>query len=182
MARSRERPSPVREPKPGPRRFTLGTDDRPEPLCRCRARALLLALRPRPIAMGSFMYNPTTGDLSLSSKTILTLAPRQLLLPQHKHGWRRVHPGAHSGSVLIKVNGVIDGGGGSFANLTNDPANLRMESSYKGSRGIRSAAATSVLHDLCARYRRAVEGWRNDLWRGRWKDVVDVGRRGAALR
>ncbi len=151
----------------------LGTDGT---LWRCRPRALLLPVQARSLVDGKFTYNPSTGDLSVSAQG-------------HRHPCA---PGAYcfrsitmgggasirvtTGPVMIKVNGVLDAGGGSFANLTTIPANLRIESSYTGSQGVTLGGGNNAYFTLYAPGTDVtVEGWRNDLWRGRWKDVVDAG-------
>jgi len=98
---------------------------------------------------GKFTYNPTTGDLTLGSKTTVTLAAGD-------YCFRNIVMGGGasirvmSGQVLIRVNGIIDAGGGSFTNLTSIPTNLRIESSYQGSQGVALGGGNNAFFTVYA--------------------------------
>ena len=64
------------------------------------------------------------------------LSAATLLLRLDYHDRRPIIQVAATGPVTIRVNGMIDAGGGSFANLTARPANLRIESAYTGNGGV----------------------------------------------
>jgi len=99
---------------------------------------------------GKFTYT-AAGDLSLGSKTILTLAASG-----SPYCFRNITMGGGSsirvmsGPVLIRVNGIIDAGGGSFANLTTIPTNLRIESNYAGSLGVTLGGGNNAFFTLYA--------------------------------
>ena len=58
--------------------------------------------------------------------------------------------GLTTGQALVRVNGVIDAGGGSFANLTSIPTNLRIESSYTGNQGVALGGGNNAFFTLYA--------------------------------
>jgi len=56
----------------------------------------------------------------------------------------------NAGPVTIKVTGTIGSTGGSFANLTAIPANLRIESSYTGNGGVSLGGGNNSFFTLYA--------------------------------
>ena len=84
---------------------------------------------------GNYSYNPKNGTLSANGQTVLIFAPgtycfRSITL----NGGATIQ--VNAGPVIIKLTGAVAAAGGSFANLTAIPANLRIESSYTGNGGV----------------------------------------------
>jgi uncharacterized repeat protein (TIGR01451 family) len=97
---------------------------------------------------GSYSYNASTGDLSLSGVNVATLA----------NGTYCFHNLSVTSSSQLKVNGPVTirltgtlstGGAASINNTTLNPSNLRILSSYTGSNGVsfgNSASAHLVVY------------------------------------
>ncbi len=92
---------------------------------------------------GTYTYNASTGDLSLSGVNIATLA----------NGNYCFHNVTVSGSSQLKVNGLVvikmtgtlnTSGASSVPNTTSIPSNLRILSSYTGSNGVNFGASSNV--------------------------------------
>jgi hypothetical protein len=83
---------------------------------------------------GNYKYDPATGSLTVAGNAVVRLAG------DYCFGSITITGGAvmqvETGPVTIRVNGVINAGGGSFANSTARPTNLRIESSYTGVGGV----------------------------------------------
>ncbi len=84
---------------------------------------------------GSYSYNASTGDLTLSGINVATLA-------SGTYCFRNVTLSNSaqlnvSGPVVIKMTGTLNVGGASYVNNTTSiPGNLRVLSSYSGSNGV----------------------------------------------
>ncbi len=84
---------------------------------------------------GSYSYNASTGDLTLSGINVATLA-------SGTYCFRNVTVGNSaqlnvSGPVVIKLTGTLNVGGAAHVNNTTSiPGNLRILSSYSGSNGV----------------------------------------------
>jgi len=87
---------------------------------------------------GNYKYDAATGALSVAGNAVVKLSDAQL--GGYCFGSITITGGAVmeviTGPVTIHVNGVINAGGGSFANATAKAANLRIESSYTGAGGV----------------------------------------------
>ena len=92
---------------------------------------------------GTYTYNASTGDLSLSGVNIATLA----------NGTYCFHNVTLTNSAQLKVNGLVvikltgtlnTSGATSLNNTTAIPANLRILSSYTGSNGVSFGNSTNV--------------------------------------
>jgi uncharacterized repeat protein (TIGR01451 family) len=84
---------------------------------------------------GTYSYNASTGDLSLSGINIATLANGSYCF----HNVTLTNSGQLkvNGPVTIKLTGAFNAGGASTVNNTTlIPANLRILSSYSGSNGV----------------------------------------------
>ena len=92
---------------------------------------------------GTYSYNSTTGDLSLSGVNIATLANGTYCfhnLTLTNSGQLKVN-----GPVTIKLTGTLNASGAtSLTNTTAIPANLRILSSFSGSNGVTFSNGTSV--------------------------------------
>jgi hypothetical protein len=92
---------------------------------------------------GTYTYNSSTGDLTLSGNNIATLA----------NGSYCFHNVSLSNSAQLKVNGpvvikltgtLITGGATSLPNTTLIPSNLQILSSYSGSNGVTLGNSSSL--------------------------------------
>jgi uncharacterized repeat protein (TIGR01451 family) len=92
---------------------------------------------------GTYSYNATTGDLTLSGVNIATLA----------NGTYCFHNVSLSNSAQLKVNGPVvirltgtltTGGATSLPNTTMIPSNLQILSSYSGSNGVTLGNSSSL--------------------------------------
>jgi hypothetical protein len=92
---------------------------------------------------GTYSYNSTTGDLSLSGVNIATLANGTYCfhnLTLTNSGQLKVN-----GPVTIKLTGTLNASGAtSLTNTTAIPANLRILSSFSGSNGVTFSNGTNV--------------------------------------
>jgi hypothetical protein len=83
---------------------------------------------------GNYKYDAATGALSVAGNAVVRLAGNYCF------GSITITGGAvmqvETGPVTIRVNGIINAGGGSFANSSARPSNLRIESAYTGSGGV----------------------------------------------
>lgn len=92
---------------------------------------------------GSYSYNSTTGDLSLSGVNIATLANgtycfRNVTLTNSAQ--LKV-----DGPVVIKITGTLNAGGATrLSNTTGIPSNLQVLSSYSGTNGVSFTNSTSA--------------------------------------
>jgi hypothetical protein len=84
---------------------------------------------------GTYSYNQSTGDLSLSGVNIATLANGTYCF--HNVTLTNSAQLKVNGPVVIKITGTLNAGGAtSFVNTTGIPGNLRILSSYSGSNGV----------------------------------------------
>jgi len=83
---------------------------------------------------GTFTYNQSTGDLSLSGIQIATLANGSYCF--HNITLSNSAQLKVNGPVTIKITGTLNANGASFTNTTGIPANLRILSSFTGSNGV----------------------------------------------
>ncbi len=83
---------------------------------------------------GNFAYTAATGDLTVSGGKTATLAAGTYCFNNLTLSGGSVM--TVSGPVVIKLTGKLNGSGGSFANPTYVPANLRIESSFTGAGGV----------------------------------------------
>lgn len=92
---------------------------------------------------GTYTYNSTTGDLSLSGVNIATLANGTYCF--HNITLTNSAQLKVNGLVVIKLTGTLNASGAtSFTNTTGTPGNLRILSSYTGTTGITLGNSTSV--------------------------------------
>jgi hypothetical protein len=93
---------------------------------------------------GTYSYNSSTGDLSLSGINIATLANGNYCF----HNVTLTNSGQLkvNGPVTIKLTGTLNASGAtSLTNTTAVPANLRILSSFGGSSGVIFSNGTSVF-------------------------------------
>jgi len=97
---------------------------------------------------GTYSYNPSTGDLSLSGANIATLANGTYCF--HNVTLSNSAQLKVTGPVVIKITGTLNAGGASsLTNTTTIPSNLRILSSYTGTNGValtNSTAAYLVIY------------------------------------
>ncbi|HUQ89533.1 MAG TPA: hypothetical protein VM096_18365, partial [Vicinamibacterales bacterium] len=83
---------------------------------------------------GNYKYDPATGNLSVAGNAVVRLAGNYCF------GSLTITGGAilqvETGPVTIRLTGVLNAGGGSVANGSGRPSNLRIESSYTGPGGV----------------------------------------------
>jgi uncharacterized repeat protein (TIGR01451 family) len=92
---------------------------------------------------GTYSYNPSTGDLSLSGTNIATLANGTYCF--HNVTLTNSAQLRVNGLVVIKLTGTLTASGAtSITNATNIPGNLRIISSYSGSNGVSLTNGTGV--------------------------------------
>jgi len=92
---------------------------------------------------GTYSYNPSTGDLSLSGVNIATLANGTYCF--HNVTLTNSAQLKVNGPVTIKITGTLNASGAtSFTNTTGIPGNLRILSSYSGSGGVTIGNSTNV--------------------------------------
>lgn len=92
---------------------------------------------------GTYTYNATTGDLTLSGVNIATLANGNYCF----HNITLTNSGQLkvNGPVVIKLTGSLNAGGAtSLPNTTLIPSNLKILSSYTGTTGITFGNSTSL--------------------------------------
>jgi len=84
---------------------------------------------------GTYSYNASTGDLTLSGVNIATLANGTYCF--HNITMTNSAQLKVNGPVVIKLTGTLNAGGATFINNTTMiPGNLRIMSSYSGSNGV----------------------------------------------
>lgn len=83
---------------------------------------------------GTYSYNPSTGDLSLTGINIATLGNGTYCF--HNVTLSNSAQLKVNGPVTIKITGTLNASGGSFSNMTANPANLRILSSFGGINGV----------------------------------------------
>jgi uncharacterized repeat protein (TIGR01451 family) len=92
---------------------------------------------------GTYSYNPSTGDLSLSGVNIATLANGTYCF--HNVTLTNSAQLKVNGPVVIKITGTLNASGAtSLTNTTGIPSNLRILSSYSGSNGVSFTNSTSA--------------------------------------
>jgi uncharacterized repeat protein (TIGR01451 family) len=92
---------------------------------------------------GTYTYNQSTGDLSLSGVNIATLANGTYCF--HNVTLTNVAQLKVNGLVVIKLTGTLNASGAtSFTNTTGVPGNLRILSSYTGTTGVTFGNSTNV--------------------------------------
>jgi uncharacterized repeat protein (TIGR01451 family) len=92
---------------------------------------------------GTYSYNPSTGDLSLSGVNIATLANGTYCF--HNVTLTNSAQLKVNGPVVIKITGTLNTSGAtSLTNTTAIPSNLRILSSYTGSNGVSFTNSTTV--------------------------------------
>lgn len=92
---------------------------------------------------GTYTYNPSTGDLSLTGVNIATLANGTYCF--HNVTLTNSAQLKVNGPVVINITGTLNAGGAtSLTNTTSVPANLRILSSYTGANGVTLSNATSA--------------------------------------
>jgi hypothetical protein len=92
---------------------------------------------------GTYSYNSSTGDLSLSGVNIATLANGSYCF--HNVTLTNSAQLKVNGPVVIKLTGTLSTSGAtSLTNTTSLPSNLRILSSYSGTTGITFGNSTSV--------------------------------------
>jgi cytoskeletal protein CcmA (bactofilin family) len=92
---------------------------------------------------GTYSYNPSTGDLSLSGVNIATLANGTYCF--HNVTLTNSAQLKVNGPVVIKITGTLNASGAtSLTNTTGIPSNLRILSSYSGSNGVSFTNSTNA--------------------------------------
>jgi len=92
---------------------------------------------------GTYSYNPSTGDLSLSGINIATLANDTYCF--HNVTLTNSAQLKVNGPVVIKITGTFTASGAtSLTNTTSIPANLRILSSYTGTNGVTLSNGTNA--------------------------------------
>jgi uncharacterized repeat protein (TIGR01451 family) len=92
---------------------------------------------------GTYTYNQSTGDLSLSGVNIATLANGTYCF--HNITLTNSAQLKVNGLVVIKLTGTLNASGAtSFSNTTGTPGNLRILSSYTGTTGVTIGNSTNV--------------------------------------
>lgn len=92
---------------------------------------------------GTFSYNQSTGDLTLSGVNIATLANGTYCF--HNITLTNSAQLKVNGLVVIKLTGTLNASGAtSFSNTTGIPGNLRILSSYTGTTGVTLGNSTNV--------------------------------------
>jgi hypothetical protein len=98
------------------------------------------------ISSGTYTYNQSTGDLTVSSSgNIVTLKYNGTLGGVFCFRNISISGGATikvAGPVVLYVKGTIAASGGAFSNTTNFPADLRILDSYNGSNGVNISGGT----------------------------------------
>jgi hypothetical protein len=87
------------------------------------------------LATGNYSYQEKNGTFSMNGQTVATFSPgfycfRAINLT----GGATIR--VVTGPVTIRLTGTLGANGGSFANLTAIPSNLRIESAYTGNGGV----------------------------------------------
>jgi len=84
---------------------------------------------------GTYSYNASAGDLTLSGVNVATLANGAYCF--HNLTLTNIAQLKVNGPVIIKLTGALNiGGASSFSNTTGIPGNLRILSSYSGAGGV----------------------------------------------
>lgn len=92
---------------------------------------------------GTYSYNSSTGDLSLSGVNIATLANGNYCF--HNVTLTNSAQLKVNGPVVIKLTGTLNTSGAtSLTNTTANPSNLRILSSYSGTTGVTLGNSTNV--------------------------------------
>ena len=92
---------------------------------------------------GTYSYNASTGDLTLSGVNIATLANGTYCF--HNLTLTNSAQLKVNGPVVIKITGTLSTGGAtSLTNTTANPSNLRILSSYSGTNGVSLGNSTSA--------------------------------------
>ena len=101
---------------------------------------------------GTYSYNATTGDLSLSGGNIATLANGTYCF--HNVSMTNSSQLKVNGPVVIKLTGTFSASGAtSITNTTSVPGNLKLLSSYTGTSGVTVSNGTNVFMVVYARIR-----------------------------
>jgi len=103
------------------------------------------------MVQGNYSYNEKNGAFSVGGQNVVTFnstTTPYCFRSINMTGQARIQ--VLTGPVTIKVTGTIGSTGGSFANLTAIPANLRIESSYTGNGGVSLGGGNNSFFTLYA--------------------------------